>query len=808
MLKNFLTFLLFAILLASPLVGLAVAQPVQQQIYPGVGGQNLVGSSASGSIPALVKYIFNLIVWVCILAAILVLIAGGVQYVTSVGDVGKMTGAKTRIYSSLLGLTILIGAWFVLHTMNPSLVIPSISYVPLREGIVFFTADGYCRFRGYVGMDASGSCSGNQDTNVDASIINDLIQANQAKFIDYSTPDLTSVFGQLSFYGCGGSNVKMNSSFLLEGIEPGNANTFLNFTDFPMYTFALWGKKAQGAKLFFYNKTNYENLDNQTIPLTYTYQGLLDRNENPISGTRETHKNIKDIIIIKPKAFGELQSPISSFPYFGNILGVNPEKKVYFYNKAATSYLNAANYVLTDSKDFNKGFNGSININGCGSGTYVNAMANQKFRDGAVESSPKSILHPPLSVKIIWSSPGVYLTDSHGDERYFDASANDFKDPSINFATKATEIKIINDIPAREYVDENGDPQKAEPEYHDFLAILHENDNFSGNLKIYFEQRMYKDKGNDASSKAKDKLIPAYTICGNAVSDRNSVYLSSPPDSNTLYTISPETDYNIVYGQASQALKVNELVSKKGNFYFWNQYNFGHLPKVLWNNGWSISSTKNNEHVAGNNGADNLQYKVNEEERYGKLEILPSSIEVFELADDPNVCKEVKICTEKSGLGYCLAYTNDNGRTDNSAPNIVYFPMPNYLPVPLPYGNFKLWTNGSEICPDQLLPTFLNADNTTKKVEFANKIKSIVIDGKCAVVLFGGMENPSFMASLGDVFNFFKLQINRSGQRNEVFTSSDYNLEDNQIGMCGSTGGFGRWFSQSCAVAIAVYPIK
>ena len=130
--------------------------------------------------------------------------------------------------------------------------------------------------------------------------------------------------------------------------------------------------------------------------------------------------------------------------------------------------------------------------------------------------------------------------------------------------------------------------------------------------------------------------------------------------------------------------------------------------------------------------------------------------------------------------------------------------MPGELPVPLPFSNTLMIDEG-EVCPDQLLPVFKN-NGADKSVEISNNIKSILIspEGKCAVVLIGRMSNQSWWKGLPNIFikNF------STENKNEVFTSSDYNLEDNEIGQCGSSIGFGRWFNQSCAGAIAVYPIK
>ncbi|MFH0739603.1 MAG: pilin [bacterium] len=795
--KKFLIFFLLAVFLLSPVVGLA--QFKLQQTYPTAGGSGLGVDangnpiSASKSIPSLVKYLFNLTVWVCILVAIIVLIAGGVQYVTSSGDVGKMTGAKTRIYGSLLGLIILIGAWFVLHTMNPSLVLPKITYIPIKQGIVFFTKEGYDAF---IKADDPG-------------IINDLVQSNQAKIINNSIPDLTSQFGPLVFSNCDDDTNKItiqkNAGEKFPKIfVPDNLKGTLNFADFQLYTIAFWGKKSQGAKLIFYNQLQYQQLnDTRTLnPQMYDHRGLLDKDNNPIGGANTgciVDSKIKDAIIINPGCFA-------------NSLDAFQANNYHFFSFTATKYLKASNYfkiILSDKEnsklDLNNIVDGetlTVDNGGCGKGVYFNLITDTEFRadfnnqgNKASHTEQPNIKHPPLSMKIIWSSPGVYLVDANGDERYFDTSANDLSDLSINFDQKAQYVKIINDTPDRVFEDENGDKKITKGETRDFLAILHENDNFSGKLKVYFEQRMYKDSGKVYSPKAKNKFIPAYSACGWPIKEAEidqqvggDAFLKGWKESGILSTA-----------------KISDITTPNGNFYFWKNYNFGELPMVKFGADGKVDLSQpiaNQINIVGitqstfSNIAPNTSpYGVEEGERYGNIDKSPRSVEVFELADNPNECKEVKLCTEKSGKGYCLAYTSDNAKQNNSS-NIVYYPMPVYLPVHLP-------KSISSYCKDDYLPEFTKSDGTSKeKKGFSNNIKSIIIEGKCAVVLVGGMENVILDLMQG-IFYYLK-----AGARSEVFTSSDYNLDDNEIGQCGTTFGFNRWISKSCAVGIAVYPIK
>ncbi|MDD5135686.1 MAG: hypothetical protein PHP01_09810, partial [Phycisphaerae bacterium] len=84
--------------------------------YPTVGGQT-PGESLTGYI----RYVFIFIASLAGIMAVTVLAIGGVQYMTSVGDVAKMKSAKSKIMSSLFGILLLLSSYIILNTINPNL---------------------------------------------------------------------------------------------------------------------------------------------------------------------------------------------------------------------------------------------------------------------------------------------------------------------------------------------------------------------------------------------------------------------------------------------------------------------------------------------------------------------------------------------------------------------------------------------------------------------------------------------------------------------------------------------------------------
>src|SRR3989344_1426082 len=57
------------------------------------------------------------------LLAMLMIVIGAIQYSTSGGDTSKISDAKDRIYKAILGIALLLGAYILLRTINPELVL-------------------------------------------------------------------------------------------------------------------------------------------------------------------------------------------------------------------------------------------------------------------------------------------------------------------------------------------------------------------------------------------------------------------------------------------------------------------------------------------------------------------------------------------------------------------------------------------------------------------------------------------------------------------------------------------------------------
>jgi len=71
--------------------------------------------SASGSLTSLIKTIINILSFVVATVSIIMIIFGGFRYITSGGDSGKITTAKSTIIYAIVGLVVVAFAQFIVQ---------------------------------------------------------------------------------------------------------------------------------------------------------------------------------------------------------------------------------------------------------------------------------------------------------------------------------------------------------------------------------------------------------------------------------------------------------------------------------------------------------------------------------------------------------------------------------------------------------------------------------------------------------------------------------------------------------------------
>ncbi len=117
--EKFKIVILISLLLGGMLLSFApAAQALQITNYPGFLSNLRTGMPLN----ELISTIFNFLLIIAGLAAFIMVVWGGVNYLTSAGDPSKMGDARDQIFKAILGLVVLFSSWMILNTINPQLV--------------------------------------------------------------------------------------------------------------------------------------------------------------------------------------------------------------------------------------------------------------------------------------------------------------------------------------------------------------------------------------------------------------------------------------------------------------------------------------------------------------------------------------------------------------------------------------------------------------------------------------------------------------------------------------------------------------
>jgi len=112
------------------------------------------GKMNSDLLARYIKAFYNYGLTIAGILATLVLMGGGVIWLASGGDAGKVGQAKEMIFGSIIGMVILVCAWIILNTINPSLVNLKSVITPVIKKVT------YCcdATKGNQLMDKEGNC--------------------------------------------------------------------------------------------------------------------------------------------------------------------------------------------------------------------------------------------------------------------------------------------------------------------------------------------------------------------------------------------------------------------------------------------------------------------------------------------------------------------------------------------------------------------------------------------------------------------------------------------------------------------------
>ncbi len=109
-------FKIFSILISFLPAFAALAQYVPLETLPG-----LPGAPGGGDISSYFQWIFVFGISIAGILAVLMIVVGGIEYMTAYGNPSKVGDAKDRITQAILGLLLAITGWLILNTISPDL---------------------------------------------------------------------------------------------------------------------------------------------------------------------------------------------------------------------------------------------------------------------------------------------------------------------------------------------------------------------------------------------------------------------------------------------------------------------------------------------------------------------------------------------------------------------------------------------------------------------------------------------------------------------------------------------------------------
>lgn len=121
--KNSQLFLLIflVVFLLLPEISPAATIPLNLD-YPEFGvGEQKFSLNTNQNLNEIVAWFYYFIVAIAGIAAFFALIVGGFEWMTSAGNPSKVSSAKERMSSAMLGLVIILASYLILQVINPEL---------------------------------------------------------------------------------------------------------------------------------------------------------------------------------------------------------------------------------------------------------------------------------------------------------------------------------------------------------------------------------------------------------------------------------------------------------------------------------------------------------------------------------------------------------------------------------------------------------------------------------------------------------------------------------------------------------------
>jgi len=124
--KKFLKLIFQIILLSLLLPNISSAITLNLE-YPEIAGLDL---NIHQDLNQIIAWFYYFIISIAGIAAFAMLVWGGFEWMTSAGSPARISSAKDRISSALLGLLLILASWLILQVINPELTTLNLPQLP------------------------------------------------------------------------------------------------------------------------------------------------------------------------------------------------------------------------------------------------------------------------------------------------------------------------------------------------------------------------------------------------------------------------------------------------------------------------------------------------------------------------------------------------------------------------------------------------------------------------------------------------------------------------------------------------------
>jgi len=188
-----------------------------------------IDTAGGNALGRYLNIIIRLAIGFAAVLAMIMIVMGGIQYMTSELVSSKEDG-KNRINNAILGLLVALGAWLILFTINPQLLNTNVNITPT---IIAYTEMPIISDTGALPGVTSGCPAGVQKTIIDMFACGDILQSVNNMLIAARTAGFNITGGgyrsiaqqtQLRIANCNGNTTNANARCTPETALPGRSN--------------------------------------------------------------------------------------------------------------------------------------------------------------------------------------------------------------------------------------------------------------------------------------------------------------------------------------------------------------------------------------------------------------------------------------------------------------------------------------------------------------------------------------------------------------------------------------------------------